>query len=61
MSEVRRIFLPVFGIATILTLAAISSWVSSGKKVSDGFLLGGAVALVWFIVIFIRRKKRDDQ
>jgi hypothetical protein len=57
MTGTRRIFIPMYGIAAILTLVAISSWVSGGLRRSDGLLLAGTVILVWGIVVLIRSKK----
>jgi hypothetical protein len=57
MNGSHRIFIPMYGIATILTLVAISSWVTGGSKESDGLLLASAVLLVWGIVVIIRSRK----
>ncbi len=57
MNAARQIFIPIYGMASILTLSAILSWLSDNKGMPEGLLLGSAVALVWALVLFIRRER----
>ncbi len=57
MNGTRRLYLPMFGIALILSIVAVSAWFSGGKTFVDGLILGGAIVLVWVLVIVVRRKR----
>jgi hypothetical protein len=57
MNGTRRLYLPMFGIALILSIVAASAWFSGGKTFIDGLILGGAIVLVWILFIIVRRRR----
>jgi hypothetical protein len=57
MNGIRRIYVPMYGIALILSIVAASAWFSGGKNILDGPILGGATALVGILAAVVGRKR----
>jgi len=57
-NERRTIYLPVFGLATILTILVIYHWAAKGMKASTSILPLAELLLVWGCVLMIARIRR---
>ena len=54
----RRLYIPVFGLATILTILVLANWASDEMKVSTSILPIVELFLVWGCVFLLVRRKR---
>jgi hypothetical protein len=54
----RRIFLPVYGLAVILTIVAADFWARSGRGIAELIGLISGAAIIWIISIWLVRKSR---
>jgi hypothetical protein len=52
-----KLYLPLFGITTVLTISSIAWWVSNEVNLANTLLWSAILVLIWGIYFFMVRKK----